>query len=240
VVRKTLGRPKVGLSTIGPIQQLRAGRLRRRLPQLYAGLFLYGWSMAMMIQANLGLDPWDVLHQGLTHYLPLTFGTITIIVGAVVLLLWIPLRQWPGFGTVSNVIVIGLAADFGLWALPAPHALPIRIGLLVGGVVLNGLAGAIYLGSQFGAGPRDGLMTGLVARTGGSLRLLRTAIEVSVLVIGFFLGGTVGVGTVVYAIAIGPLVQFFLPWVAVQLKPGTSPAADQADVVLDESQSATG
>jgi uncharacterized membrane protein YczE len=239
VVRKTSARPKVGLSTIGPIQQLRAGRLGRRLPQLYAGLFLYGWSMAMMIQADLGLDPWDVLHQGLTHYLPLTFGTITIIVGAVVLLLWIPLRQWPGFGTVSNVIVIGLAADFGLSALPAPHALPIRIGLLIGGVVLNGLAGAIYLGSQFGAGPRDGLMTGLVARTGGSLRLLRTAIEVSVLVIGFFLGGTVGLGTVLYAITIGPLVQFFLPWVAVQLNPGTRPAADQADVALDESTPTT-
>jgi len=169
----------------------------------------------MMIQAGLGLDPWDVLHQGLTYYLPYSFGTVTIIVGAIVLLLWIPLRQWPGLGTVSNVFVIGVSADFGLWLLPADLPLAARIALLVLGVVLNGLAGAAYLGSHFGAGPRDGLMTGLARRTGGSLRLLRTGIEVSVLVIGFFLGGTVGVGTVLYALAIGPLVQFFLPKVAV-------------------------
>lgn len=205
------------LSALGPVQQLRAGQLARRIPQLLAGLILYGWSMAMMIRANLGLDPWDVLHQGLTHYLSVSFGTITIIVGAIVLLLWIPLRQLPGLGTVCNVVVIGLAADFGLWALPSPDSLVLRVTLLVTGVVANGLAGGVYLGSQFGSGPRDGLMTGLVARTGGSLRLLRTAIEVSVLVIGFLLGGTVGVGTVLYAVAIGPLVQFFLPRVAVQL-----------------------
>lgn len=173
--------------------------------------------MAMLIRANLGLDPWDVLHQGLTYLVPVSFGTITIIVGALVLLLWVPLRQWPGFGTVSNVFVIGLAADFGLWLLPSPESLGLRIGLLVLGVVLNGLAGASYLGSQFGSGPRDGLMTGLAARTGGSLRLIRTGIEVSVLVIGFLLGGTVGLGTVLYALSIGPLVQFFLPRVAVAL-----------------------
>jgi uncharacterized membrane protein YczE len=146
-----------------------------------------------------------VLHQGLTYYLPYSFGTVTIIVGAIVLLLWIPLRQWPGLGTVSNVFVIGVSADFGLWLLPADLPLAARIAMLVLGVVLNGLAGAAYLGSHFGAGPRDGLMTGLARRTGGSLRLLRTGIEVSVLVIG----------TVLYALAIGPLVQFFLPKVAV-------------------------
>ncbi len=205
------------LPNLGPFEQLRAGRLGRRIPQLYFGLFLYGWSMAMMIQANLGLDPWDVLHQGLTNYVALSFGTITIVVGALVLLLWIPLRQVPGFGTVSNVFVVGLAADFGLWVLPMPGSIAVRIGFLVLGVVLNGLAGAIYIGSHFGAGPRDGLMTGLVTRTGGSLRLIRTALEASVLVIGYFLGGTVGVGTVVYALAIGPLVQLFLPLVAVLL-----------------------
>lgn len=214
-------RSAYALPTLNSLQQLRAGRLGRRLPQLYAGLFLYGFSMAMMIKADLGLDPWDVLHQGLTRYLPVSFGTVTIIVGAVVLVLWIPLRQWPGLGTVSNVFVIGLSADFGLWLLPTPDSLAVRIGLMVAAVVLNGLAGAAYIGSHFGPGPRDGLMTGLVARTGGSLRLIRTGIEVAVLVTGFFLGGTVGVGTVLYAVAIGPLVQFFLPLVAVRL-----PSAD--------------
>ena len=210
-------RTPIVLPRLTPLQQLRAGRLGRRLPQLYGGLFLYGFSMAMMIKANLGLDPWDVLHQGLTRYLPVSFGTVTIIVGAVVLLLWIPLRQWPGLGTVSNVFVVGLSADLGLWLLPTPDSLPVRIGLMVLSVVLNGLAGAAYIGSHFGPGPRDGLMTGLVARTGGSLRLIRTGIEVGVLGIGFLLGGTVGVGTVLYAVAIGPLVQFFLPYVAVRL-----------------------
>jgi uncharacterized membrane protein YczE len=209
------------LPSLTPRQQLRAGRLSRRLPQLYAGLFGYGFSMAMMIKASLGLDPWDVLHQGLTRYLPFSFGTVTIIVGAIVLLLWIPLRQWPGLGTVSNVFVIGLAADFGLWVLPAPDSLIVRIVFLVVAVVANGLAGAAYIGSHFGPGPRDGLMTGLVARTGGSVRLIRTSIELTVLGIGFLLGGTVGVGTVLYAIAIGPLVQFFLPLVAVRLSPST-------------------
>jgi uncharacterized membrane protein YczE len=202
---------------LGPIQQVRAGHLGRRLSQLYAGLVLYGVSMAMMIEANLGLDPWDVLHQGLANRVPLSFGTITIAVGALVLLLWIPLRQRPGLGTLSNVVIVGLAADLGLWLLPSPDQLAVRIPLLITGVVLNGLAGAVYIGSHFGSGPRDGLMTGFARRTGGSLRLIRTAIEVTVLIVGFFLGGTVGVGTVLYAVAIGPLVQFFLPKVSAPL-----------------------
>ena len=214
------------LPSLTPRQQLRAGRLGRRLPQLYAGLIGYGLSMAMMIKAGLGLDPWDVLHQGLTRYLPVSFGTVTIIIGAIVLLLWIPLRQWPGLGTVSNVFVIGLAADFGLWVLPEPDSLGVRIAFLVVAVVANGLAGAAYIGSHFGPGPRDGLMTGLVARTGGSVRLIRTGIELTVLAIGFLLGGTVGVGTVLYAIAIGPLVQFFLPLVAVRLPAPDRPARE--------------
>lgn len=222
-------RPTYQVPELSPVQQLRAGRLARRLPQLYVGLFLYGFSMAMMIKANLGLNPWDVLHQGLARYLPVSFGMVTIIVGAVVLLLWIPLRQWPGLGTISNVFVIGVAADFGLWLLPAPDSLGLRILLLFSGLIANGLAGAIYLGSHFGSGPRDGLMTGFAARTGGSLRLIRTAIEVSVLVIGFFLGGTVGVGTVLYALSIGPLVQLFLPKVAVRLD---SARVDPPEAVL--------
>lgn len=209
--------PSSTLARLGPIDQLRAGRLGRRLPQLYGGLVLYGLSMALMIEADLGLDPWDVLHQGLTRYVPLSFGTVTIIVGALVLLLWIPLRQRPGLGTFSNVVVVGLAADLGLWLTPSPDQLAIRISMLVAGVVLNGLAGGIYIGSQFGPGPRDGLMTGFAARTGGSLRLIRTGIELTVLAVGFVLGGTVGVGTALYALAIGPLVQFFLPRVIVRL-----------------------
>lgn len=171
----------------------------------------------MMVHSGLGLNPWDVLHQGLAQYLPVTFGTVTIIVGAVVLLLWIPLRQWPGLGTVSNVFVVGVAADVGLAIIPSGQPLGIRIALLILGVVLNGLAGAAYLGSVFGPGPRDGLMTGLAARTGWSLRLIRTSLEVTVLVAGWLLGGTVGLGTVSYAVSIGPLVQLFLPRVAVRL-----------------------
>lgn len=206
-----------GLTTLGPLDQLRAGRLGRRLPQLLGGLTLYGISMAMLIRANLGLDPWDVLTQGLSHYVPLSFGTITIIIGAVVLLLWIPLRQKPGLGTVSNVIVIGLGVDLGLWLISPPDQLPARVLMMVSAVVLNGMAGAIYIGSQLGPGPRDGLMTGLSARTGRSLRLVRVSIEVTVLVIGVLLGGTVGIGTVLYALTIGPLVQFFLRFATVRL-----------------------
>lgn len=206
-----------GLTTLGPLAQLRAGRLGRRLPQLLGGLMLYGFSMAVLVRANLGLDPWDVLHQGLSHYLPVSFGTITIAVGAVVLLLWIPLRQKPGLGTISNVIVIGIAADLGLWLIAPPDQLPARVLMMVSAVVLNGMAGAIYIGSQLGPGPRDGLMTGLAARTGRSLRLVRISIEVTVLIIGVLLGGTVGIGTVLYALAIGPLVQFFLRFATVRL-----------------------
>lgn len=202
---------------LSPREQIRAGRLGRRLPQLFGGLFLYGWSMAMMVRADLGLNPWDVLHQGLAAYLPLSFGTVTILVGAVVLLLWIPLRQWPGVGTLANVVVIGIAADLGLAVLPGPEGLVPQTLLLLGGVQLNGLAGAVYLGSELGPGPRDGLMTGLAARTGRSLRVVRTVLELTVLGIGFLLGGTVGVGTVLYALSIGPLVQLFLPRVAVRL-----------------------
>ena len=185
--------------------------LARRLVQLYAGLVLYGASMALQIRAALGLDPWDVFHQGLTKHIGLSFGTITMIVGAAVLLLWIPLRQRPGLGTVSNVFVIGLSVDAALSLLPTPHGVPVRICLLMAGIVLNGMAGGLYIGARFGPGPRDGLMTGLCRRTGRSVRLVRTGIEVTVLVVGVLMGGSVGVGTVAYALAIGPLVQIFLP-----------------------------
>jgi uncharacterized membrane protein YczE len=190
----------------------------RRLPQLLLGLALYAVSMAMQIRSGLGLNPWDVLHEGLTRQTPLSFGVITAITGVIVLLLWIPLRQRPGIGTVANVVVIAAVVDVALAVLPAPDALAARIALLVGGVVLNGVATAAYVGARLGPGPRDGLMTGLSARTGRSVRLVRTCIEVAVLGCGWLLGGTVGVGTVLYALAIGPLAQAFLPLFAVRTR----------------------
>ena len=190
---------------------LRGRRLTRRLVQLYAGLALYGASMALLVRSTLGVMPWDVLHQGLSLHLGWSLGTASIVVGAVVLLLWIPLRQMPGIGTVSNVVVIGLAVDGTLTVVPAPSALVARIGLVVAGVLLNAVATAAYIGVHLGPGPRDGLMTGLVRRTGGSVRLVRTSIEASVVLTGWLLGGTLGVATVVYALAIGPLVQILLP-----------------------------
>ncbi|MGC5051942.1 YczE/YyaS/YitT family protein [Micromonospora sp. DT48] len=183
----------------------------RRLTHLFVGLVLYGFSMALMVRSGLGLNPWDVLHQGLSRLTGLSMGTVVIAVGALVLLAWIPLRQRPGLGTIANVIVIGLAVDATLALLPAGGPLPLRIGLLVAGIVGNGVATALYLGARLGPGPRDGLMTGLVARRPDlSLRLIRTAIEIGVLALGAVLGGTVGLGTIAYALAIGPLTQLFL------------------------------
>ena len=206
-----------GLTELGPLAQLRAGRLGRRLPQLYAGLVLYGVSLAMMVRGHLGLAPWDVLHSGLTRWVPLSLGQVIVVVSFLVLLLWVPLREVPGLGTISNAVVVGVAADAALALLDAPHAWWLRIGLTVGGVAFNGLATALYIGSQLGRGPRDGLMTGLHRRTGRSLRLVRTGLEVAVVVLGLLLGGVAGLGTVLYALAIGPLAQLMLPWVTVDL-----------------------
>ncbi|MCP2166058.1 membrane protein YczE [Goodfellowiella coeruleoviolacea] len=184
----------------------------RRLVRLAVGLALYGMSMGLQVRGALGLNPWDVLHQGLTQLTGMSFGLITMITGAVVLLCWIPLRQRPGVGTVANVVVIGVSVDATLAVLATPESLLARIVLMVAGIVLNGVAAALYIGARLGPGPRDGLMTGLSRRTGWSLRLTRTGIELTVLVIGWLLGGTVGVGTVLYAISIGPLTQAFLPF----------------------------
>ncbi|MGW5019008.1 membrane protein YczE [Streptomyces cacaoi] len=189
--------------------------LGRRLVQLYVGLLLYGASSALMVRAGLGLDPWDIFHQGVSGLTGLSMGTVTIATGAVVLLLWWPLRERPGLGTVSNVVLIGLAMDATLWLTPVPHALAVRVPLLVGGVLLNGVATGMYISARFGPGPRDGLMTGLHAVTGRSVRLVRTGIEIAVLITGVLLGGSAGVGTVLYALAIGPLAQFFLRFFAV-------------------------
>jgi len=205
------------LSPLNPIEQLRAGHLPRRLVQLYLGLTLYGASMGLMIQGNLGLDPWDVLHSGITKHLDVSFGTVVIAMSFLVLLAWIPLRQWPGLGTISNAIVIGLVTDLTLHTVDRPDELWLRIVYMSAGVVVNALAGALYIGAQFGPGPRDGLMTGLVRRTGLSVRLVRTSIEVTVLAIGFAMGGVVGFGTVAYALSIGPLVHVLLPLFTVKL-----------------------
>ena len=207
------------LSGLGPLAQLRAPRLPRRVLQLLVGLWLYGFSMGLLVRSTLGLDPWDVFHDGVASRTDLSFGEVVIVVGVVVLLLWVPLRQLPGLGTIANAVVVGVATDVTLAMLDAPSALAPRAAFLVAGIVLNGLAGALYIGAQLGPGPRDGLMTGLVRRTGWSVRLVRTGLEVTVLTVGFLLGGTVGLGTVLYAVAIGPLLQVFLPWTIVPLTP---------------------
>ncbi|MGW6129975.1 membrane protein YczE [Cellulomonas sp. NPDC055163] len=189
-------------------------RRTRRYVQLLAGLVLYAASITLLVRAGLGSMPWDVLSQGVSRRTGLSFGTVTVLVSVVVLLVWIPLRQRPGIGTVANVVVIGALVDPFLALLARlPEQLPLaaRVGLVVAGIVLNGLATALYVGVRLGPGPRDGLMTGLVARTGRSTRLVRSTIEVVVVTVGWLLGGTVGLGTLAYALAIGPVVHHLLP-----------------------------
>jgi uncharacterized membrane protein YczE len=194
--------------------------------QLYAGLVGFGISMALLVRASLGVMPWDVLHQGLARRLDWSLGTVTIVVGALVLLCWVPLRERPGVGTLSNVVLVGVVVDAVLAVLPAPGALWVRIALATAGIALNALATALYIGARLGAGPRDGLMTGLVTRPGGSLRVIRTGIEVVVALSGWLLGGTLGAVTVVYALAVGPLVHLLLPRLTV--RPPQPPAAAAA------------
>jgi uncharacterized membrane protein YczE len=195
------------------------GSLGRRLFNLYLGLVLFGVSSAMIFASGFGLGPWDVFHEGLSEQLDISLGWAVIGVGLAVLLLWIPLRQHPGLGTISNAIVIGLVIDGTLTFLGEPDSMAARAGLLAAGVVCNGVATGLYIGAGLGPGPRDGLMTGMAAR-GHSIRVVRTAIELSVLTIGWTLGGTVGVGTIVYALSIGPLAHFFIPLLAVSGRPG--------------------
>ncbi|MCF3172720.1 hypothetical protein IPZ61_05235 [Streptomyces sioyaensis] len=194
--------------------------MARRLFQLYTGLALYGVSMGLMVRADLGLEPWSVLNQGISRHTGLTIGTVTIVSGALILLLWIPLRQRPGLGTVSNVVILGLVMDATMAVTPELSSLGARIPLLAFAVALNGAATGLYISARFGPGPRDGLMTGLHQRTGRPVRLVRTCIEVTVLAVGYLLGGSLGVGTVVYALAIGPLAQFFLRSFAIKDLPG--------------------
>ncbi len=204
--------------------------LFRRLLALYAGLWMYGFSMAVMIRAGLGLDPWDVFHQGIARHVPVSFGTVTAITGIAVLLAWIPLRQRPGLGTVSNVVVIAVSVDNGLSWLPHAHGLILQIGAMIAAVLLNAVATVLYIGAGMGPGPRDGLMTGLVARTGWSVWPIRTSIEATVLLTGWLLGGSVGVGTVVYAFGIGPLIHVMIPFVRRRL-PGFPVPAQRREQV---------
>lgn len=184
--------------------------VRSRFPRLLFGLFLFGAGSALQVQANLGLSPWEVLHQGIAVRTPITIGLASIGVSLLVLLLWIPLRQPLGVGTVTNAVMIGLFIDLVIFLVPQPDALVSRWLLLVGGIVLVGIGSGFYIGVHLGPGPRDGLMTG-IARRGLSLRLARTGVEGSALLVGWLLGGTVGVGTVLFSLTIGPIVQFFLP-----------------------------
>ncbi|WP_351224426.1 hypothetical protein [Streptomyces sp. NPDC002133] len=213
------------MSPLSPLGGRILSTLFRRLLQLYLGLVLYGVSSALLVRGGLGLEPWGVLHQGLAERTGLTIGVVSIIVGAVVLLLWIPIRQKPGLGTISNVFVIGVAMDGTLALVPEVHGLAVQIPVMVAGIVLNGAATGLYISARFGPGPRDGLMTGLHRLTGRSIRLVRTAIEVAVVATGFVLGGSVGVGTVAYALSIGPLAHLFLRVFAI-------PAADEGSRVV--------
>lgn len=192
------------------------GMMTRRLIQLMAGLTLYGLSLALMIRAALGLDPWDVFHQGVSNETGISIGMMVNLVGAAVLLLWLPLRQKPGIGTIANILVIGTVADLALWLLPEIQSLPARFLWMGAAIILNGIATGAYIGAGLGPGPRDGLMTGIVRRTGLSVRLVRTSIEIFVLAVGWLLGGTVGLGTVLYALAIGPIVHVTLPFFTIK------------------------
>jgi uncharacterized membrane protein YczE len=183
--------------------------------QLYAGLLVFAFGEALIVRASLGVIPWDVLHQGLVQQFGLTIGQWSIIIGAVVLLLWIPLRERPGLGTVSNVLVIGAALDVFLGLLATPDSIWVRGLFLATGILINGVATAAYIGARLGPGPRDGLMTGVVRTRGWSVRVVRTGIEVAVVVIGWLLGGNLGVGTVLFALAIGPVVHVALPLLTV-------------------------
>lgn len=191
----------------------------RRVTQLLVGLWLFGASVALLVRAGLGLAPWDVLHQGISDQTGVSIGLVVVAASVAVLALWVPLRQRPGVGTLANVVLVGLSLDVTLAVLPAPTDLSWRVMFLVAGIIGNGIATGLYIGAGLGPGPRDGLMTGLAAR-GLSIRVARTTLEVTVLALGWLLGGTVGVGTLAYAMAIGPLAHVLIPLLAVPAPQG--------------------
>jgi uncharacterized membrane protein YczE len=204
--------------------------LARRITQLITGLFLYGIGISLMVQAGIGVAPWDVLTQGIAHQTGLDFGLLTNIIGGAVLLCWIPIRQRPGFGTLANVLLIGPSAQLGLWVLPRQTVLGFQVLFLAGGILLIAVATGLYIGARMGPGPRDGLMTGIHARTGWKIWIVRTALEVTVLLIGWALGGNFGPGTVAFALLIGPMVSVTIPWLRVPL-PKATPSAISVDEV---------
>lgn len=203
--------------------------MARRALLLLAGLLLYGVSLSLVVQATLGLSPWDVFHQGVAEQLDTRLGYVLVATSFTVLLFWIPLRVRPGVGTIANAVVVGVTLDLVLRVLPEPDPIVARLAFLVAGVVLNGVATGMYIGAGLGPGPRDGLMTGIAAR-GHSIRVVRTSIEAAVLVIGALLGGSIGLGTVLYAVAIGPLAHVFIPVFSRFTDDGVSPAADGASL----------
>ncbi|WP_228562076.1 YczE/YyaS/YitT family protein [Catenulispora rubra] len=205
------------LSALSSVLSIPRERRARRMVQLQLGLILYGVSDGMILMSGLGANPWDVFHQGLAKHIGLQVGTTVILVGVAVMLFWIPLRQKPGFGTLSNVVVVGLAMDGAMAWMPSPHAWWLRWGEMLAGIVLNGAATGAYIGAGMGPGPRDGVMTGYAAR-GHSIRVVRTSMEVAVLATGWLLGGTVGIGTAAYALLIGPLAHRFIPLLAIKAK----------------------
>ena len=197
--------------------------LTRRIAQLLIGLVLYGFAISMMVRAAIGVSPWDVLSQGITKQTGIPFGWVTNIIGGIVLLLWIPIRQKPGVGTVLNVLLVGTAAQGGLMVLPELTVLWQQILLFAGGLVVLAIATGLYIGARFGPGPRDGLMTGIHSRFGIRIWMARTIVEVSVLVVGWILGGNVGVGTLAFALLIGPLVGITIPLFRVPERPVAQP-----------------
>lgn len=205
-------------------------RVARRIAQLLGGLFLYGFGLALMVQAGIGVAPWDVLTQGVSRQTGLPFGLVTNLIGLLVLALWIPIRQRPGIGTVLNVLLVGPSAQLGLWLVPPQTDVLSRIVVFAGGLAMVALATGLYIGAGYGPGPRDGLMTGIHRRWGWKIWIVRTVIEVTVLAIGWALGGNVGIGTLAFALLIGPMVGVTLPLLAVR---PPSPAPDAAALTGD-------
>jgi len=189
--------------------------LARRIGQLLLGLFLYGIGIALMVRGAVGVAPWDVLSQGISLRTGLSFGLVTNLIGAAVLLAWIPIRQKPGIGTIANVLLIGPSAQFGLWVIPVLDDLVARVAVFCLGLAVVALATGLYIGARMGPGPRDGLMTGIHRRWGWPIWVARTAVEVTVLTIGWVLGGNVGLGTLAFALLIGPMVHRTIPWLMV-------------------------
>ncbi|GHD10890.1 membrane protein YczE [Zhihengliuella salsuginis] len=201
-----------------PRQQLRAPRKARRLTHLVLGLLILGVGVGLFVRAGLGLSPWDVLHQGISTRLPLSFGTVIVLLGLTILLLWIPMKQWPGLGTVANTFAVGPVADLTISVMPEIHGIGWQLAAMAAATVLAALGTGLYIGAQFSGGPRDGLMTGLHFKTGLSVRLIRTVMELTALGAGWLLGGVVGIGTAVFALSVGPLTQFFFRYTVVDIE----------------------